>query len=96
MMGEEKVESWTKRVFTEVTTPKKIVVRDAFSDPAGKINPDMPQSTQTFEFINEGKHAKLIATATYDTDEDYEKILGFHIVEGIDETLGQLETLLNN
>jgi len=91
----ERIESWTKRVFQEITEPEKIVVEDAFSDPEGGTAQNMPQSIQTFTFTEQGNQTKLEVSAVYNTDESYEKILGMQIVEGIDETFSQLEAFLN-
>lgn len=84
-------ESWGRAVFHEIVEPERIVYTDAFSDAAGKVNEQMPQTRSTVEFAGIDGKTRLTVRATYPSPADLEQVLNMGMVDGITETMDRLD-----
>ena len=88
------VESWGIAEYIEIDPPKKIVYRDYFSDAEGTKNPDMPPSTATVEFQDEGDKTRLIMTCEFDSPEGLQEVIKMGMVEGCDSMFDDFDKYL--
>lgn len=79
-------ESWGKAAFEAVEEPTKIVYKDYFVDAEGNENNDMPVMTNTIEFIEEDGKTRVVSTGVFESEEDYDKVIGMGIEQGAAET----------
>lgn len=90
------MESWGKALYHEITVPAQIVYTDAFSDAEGNVAENMPQTLVTLDFVElEGK-TKLVNTAKYTTPEALQTVLDMGMIQGMSETLDNLDVHLEN
>jgi len=91
------MESWGKAIYKEITAPEQIVYRDYFSDAEGNQAENMPSTLVTLDFVElENGKTKLINTAKYDSPEALQTVLDMGMLEGIAQTLDNLEAHLEN
>jgi uncharacterized protein YndB with AHSA1/START domain len=87
-------EAWGLGLYSEVIPPERIVYTDAFCDAEGNINSELPTSQITMNFANEAGKTRVTMTTLYGTEADLQTVVQMGMIEGISETLGQLEALL--
>ena len=88
------MESWGKAVYKEIVEPEKIDYVDYFCNSEGTVNPDMPSTDATLEFIDEGGKTKLVSRSTYVSAEALKTVMDMGMLQGITETWDRLEELL--
>ncbi len=67
---------------------------DAFCDPEGNINPDLPRAHWNVTFTDKGEHALVETVVTYNSLADLETVIQMGMEEGMMSTLSRLDTLL--
>ncbi|MFN8380069.1 MAG: SRPBCC domain-containing protein [Anaerolineae bacterium] len=88
-------EAWGIGIYSEVDPPKKLVYADSFSDAEGHINEALPTAEVVVQFEDAGSQTRVVITTKYAREEELQAVVQMGMVEGITETLGQLEKLLN-
>ena len=88
------MESWGITTYIEIDPPKKLVYEDSFSDENGGVNKDFPTSTTTLELIEQGEKTLMRATTLYASEEDLQKVINMGMIQGVENTYGYLDTLL--
>jgi len=95
MTGPDGTKAWGKATFEEIDEPNSITYFDAFSDENGNIDESLPQAKSTITFSEtDGQTTLLTITGTYKTVDEAKKVIAMGMVEGLTDTLGQLERLL--
>lgn len=94
MVGPDGTEAWGLATYEEIDEPNKIVYRDSFSDAEGLIDPTLPQNTTTITFDETDGKTTLTLHGVFDSPEDREKVVKMGMIEGMKDTLLQLENLL--
>lgn len=84
-------ESWGKQVFHEIDRPNSISYTDYFADSEGNVNPDLPATDSTVEFIDQGATTKLVSRSKYATAEALKTVTDMGMLQGIAETWDRLE-----
>lgn len=84
-------ESWGRVEYQEIVEPERIVYTDAFSDPEGNINDQMPQTQVTLEFAAVNGKTLLTSRAEYPSADQLQVVLEMGIIEGFAETLDRLD-----
>lgn len=92
--GPDGTKAWGKAIFEEIDEPNSITYLDAFSDEDGNIDESLPQAKSTITFSETNGQTTLTITGTYKTADEAKKVIEMGIVEGLTDTLGQLERLL--
>ncbi|CAM4092902.1 SRPBCC domain-containing protein [Paenibacillus alkaliterrae] len=90
------MESWGKALYREITVPEQIVYTDWFSDAEGNIAENMPETLVTLDFVEQDGKTKLVNTAQYATAEALQTVLDMGMLQGMSETLDNLDTHLEN
>ncbi|NJB87237.1 uncharacterized protein YndB with AHSA1/START domain [Lewinella marina] len=86
---------WGRTDYTDVELHQYIRGRDGFSDEAGNLNTDLPQSDWNITFRkNSEASTTVIVEITYPSRQDLETILEMGFQEGLTTALDQLESLL--
>ena len=89
-------ESWGLGIYEEIVRPERLVYQDSFSNEDGTVNEDLPTSRTVITFDDIGGRTRLTSKTAYPTAADLETVVQMGMIEGITETLGQLETLLTS
>jgi uncharacterized protein YndB with AHSA1/START domain len=87
-------ESCGKAVFEEVDEPNKFVYKDYFLDDDGKVKEGMPVMTITMEFIEENGQTRVVSTGVFETEADYDTVMGMGVEQGAAETWDRLAEYL--
>lgn len=90
------MESWGKALYQEITSPKQIVFTDGFSDAEGNIAENMPVTLVTLDFVDVDGKTKLINTGKYASPEALQTVLDMGMIQGMSETLDNLDMHLDN
>ncbi|MFH0070798.1 SRPBCC domain-containing protein [Peribacillus sp. NPDC056705] len=90
------MESWGKSVYQKIDEPDRIVYVDYFSDAEGNISEDMPASTITMTFEDQGGQTLLISRSVYESEEAVRQVLDMGMEQGITETWDRLEEYLSS
>lgn len=90
------MEAWGKQVYKEITSPKRIVYTDYFSDAEGKTDTNLPATEGIVDFIDLGKTTKLVCRSEYFTPEALQTVMKMGMLEGISQTWDRLEERLNS
>ena len=77
-------------LYRDIVRPEQIVYADYFSDKAGNIAADMPESTITMKFKEQDGKTKFTTMAPYTSLADLEKVVEMGMEAGIEETLDRL------
>jgi uncharacterized protein YndB with AHSA1/START domain len=96
MVGPEGEEHWCREDFKSVTPMKNFVAVDAFCDPEGKVNNDLPKSVWECKFSEAGNKTKVIIEMECETLADLEKYIEMGFKEGFTMALGNLDKLLSS
>jgi uncharacterized protein YndB with AHSA1/START domain len=91
MTGPDGAESWGLAIYKEIKEPELIAYEDHFSDKDGNKNPELPATDVRTEFLEKDGKTIIRSTARYRSPEDLKKVTDMGVIEGITETLGQLE-----
>ena len=94
MTGPDGTKAWGKATFTEIDEPNSISYEDVFSDEDGNTDDSLPQSNISITFSETDGKTTLTMTGTYKTVEEAKKVVEMGMVDGLTDTLGQLERLL--
>jgi uncharacterized protein YndB with AHSA1/START domain len=80
--------------FEEVEAPRLIVVRDAFADAQGEVDPSVPTGRMTLTFESTATGSRFTAVSASPTAEALEQVLAMGQVEGMTQAIGQLDAVL--
>lgn len=94
MVGPKGEEHWALADFTSIWPKNNFKYLDAFCDPNGNINNEMPRSTWDLSFINNGNTTSVNIIIMHETLADLEKILEMGFKEGFTMALGNLDEIL--
>jgi len=94
MVGPEGEEHWCWAEFQSVSPMKNFRAVDAFCDPNGIINKDMPKSVWTCEFSEANNKTTIYIEMQCETLADLEKYIEMGFKEGFTMALGNLDELL--
>lgn len=88
-------EAWGIAIYSAIEAPKRLVYTDAFSDAEGHINEALPTAevTMTFEEVGSNR-TRVVSTTKYASEEALQAVVQMGMIEGITETMGQLDALL--
>jgi uncharacterized protein YndB with AHSA1/START domain len=89
------MESWGKGIYQDISEPETIIYTDYFSDAEGNINPNMPSTEITLEFVELGDKTILINRGEYVSAEALKTVMDMGMLQGITETWNRLEEHLN-
>jgi uncharacterized protein YndB with AHSA1/START domain len=88
-------ESWGLMFFDEIREPEFIRSRDLFSDAVRTINLELPETSSTLHFYDEGGKTRVINTSVYPDEESLKQILDMGMEQGLQETWDRLETYVS-
>ena len=94
MMGPNGEVHWALTKFEKVVPGKKYTSFDSFTDEAGNINKDMPQSYRELTLTNKGEHTLVEYKLTYTKLAELEVNMQMGFKEGMTMTLNYLDELL--
>lgn len=89
-------EACGRAVYQEVIPQERIVYEDSFADQYGNEDPQMPKMLTRLEFFENDNRTTLTARTLFDSEEDLQRIMDMHAVEGMTETYDRLEEYLNS
>lgn len=89
------MEAWGKGVYKEIVEPEKIVYTDYFSDADGNVNPAMPATEVTMNFIDMSGKTKLVSRSEYVSAEALKTVMDMGMIDGITQTWDRLAERLN-
>lgn len=87
-------EAWGIAIYSEIKPPERLVYTDAFSDAEGNLNQELPMAEVTMMFEDAGNGTRVVMTSKYPNEEALQAVVQMGMIEGITETMGQLDTLL--
>ncbi|GAB3168682.1 SRPBCC family protein [Streptomyces incanus] len=88
----EKFGGWW-RVAT-VTPPTALEFTDGFSGPDGKPNPEMPTTAVRMTLSEHEGGTRMELRSVFDTREQMEQLAEMGVVEGLGQSIGQMDDLL--
>ncbi|MES2627437.1 MAG: SRPBCC domain-containing protein [Bacteroidota bacterium] len=94
MVGPDGTEHWSVLNYGEVKQQQQFSGKDAFTDPEGKINPEMPQSEWGVTFTDESTSTLVEIRISYTDTEQLDATIEMGFKEGITMTIEQLDKLL--
>jgi len=94
MVGPEGEEHWCRADYQSVIPQKSFKGLDAFCDPNGKINNDLPKSVWECKFSEAGNKTTVIIEMECETLADLEKYIEMGFKEGFTSGLNNLDELL--
>ena len=94
MVGPEGEEHWCRADYESVIPMKSFKGLDAFCDPNGMINSELPKSTWTCTFSEAGNITKVIIEMECETLADLEKYIEMGFQQGFTMALGNLDEML--
>jgi uncharacterized protein YndB with AHSA1/START domain len=80
--------------FLEIDAPHRIVVRDAFADADGELDPTVPPGQMTLTFESTPTGSRFTALSASPTAEALEQVIAMGQVEGMRQAFGQLDAVL--
>ncbi|HYO87095.1 MAG TPA: SRPBCC domain-containing protein, partial [Candidatus Limnocylindrales bacterium] len=87
-------EAWGLGIYEEVKAPERLVYSDAFSDPEGNLNPDLPVSKVAIDFEELSGRTRVVSVSTMASEADVETLVNMGMIPGITETWDRLEEYL--
>lgn len=90
------MEAWGKALYKEISVPEQVVYTDWFSDAEGNIAENMPETLVTLDFVELDGKTKLVNTAKYISPEALQTVLDMGMLQGMSETLDNLDIHLEN
>jgi uncharacterized protein YndB with AHSA1/START domain len=94
MAGPEGEEHWCRADYESVVPMKSFKGLDAFCDPEGKVNNDLPKSVWGCKFSEAGNKTIVNVEMECETLADLEKYIEMGFKEGFTMALGNLDELL--
>jgi len=88
----EKYRGWWR--IDTVTPPTSLAFTDGFADQDGNPVEDMPVSTMRMQLSEFGGGTRMELRSTFATREQMQKLVDMGMVEGIQESIGQMDALL--
>lgn len=92
--SEDAQETWGKVTYQEVEANERLVYEDAFADLYGNIIENMPKMLIKLLFSEEENRTTLTSRTLFESDEELQKIIDMHAVEGMSESYDRLEEYL--
>lgn len=89
-------EAWGKVTYKEVAANERLVYEDAFADVNGNEIEGMPRMLITLYFSEKGNKTTLTSHTLFETDEELQRVMDMHAVEGMSESYDRLEEYLND
>ena len=86
-------DSWALATYSEVSPIDRLVYSDAFSNESGTVNPDLPVSTTTIEFADQGDRTVVTMQTDYASADDLRKVLEMGVVDGCESQFTRLDEL---
>ncbi|APX88440.1 ATPase [Brevirhabdus pacifica] len=94
MVDPEGNEHWSRFDYETITPKDGYQARDAFSDPDGGINRDLPASTWDVTFEDASQRTLVQTVLTYETPEALQQVIDMGMQQGMEATLSGLDKLL--
>ena len=88
-------EAWGKAIYKEVEADRCLVYEDAFADHIGNEIAGMPKMLVALEFLDSDNGTKLLSRTQFASEEELQKIIDMHAVEGMSESYDRLEEYLH-
>jgi uncharacterized protein YndB with AHSA1/START domain len=88
----EKYHGWWR--VTAVNPPTSLEFNDGFADPDGNPVPDMPVSTVRMQLAPRAGGTRMELRSAFEDREQMEKVLAMGVLEGMQESIGQMDALL--
>jgi uncharacterized protein YndB with AHSA1/START domain len=82
--------------FEEVDAPRQLVVRDAFADAQGEIDPSIPTGRMTVAFESTAEGSRVTVISASPTAEALEQVIAMGQIEGMTQSFGQLDRVLED
>lgn len=82
--------------FLAVEPGRSFEVTDGFADENGTPNPEMPLMRMILTFEETPQGARLTTTTSFNSVEDYQRLLEMGMEEGLTSALGQLDAVLED
>jgi uncharacterized protein YndB with AHSA1/START domain len=79
---------------TAVNPPTSLEFNDGFADPDGNPVPDMPVSTVRMQLAPRAGGTRMELRSAFEDREQMEKVLAMGVLEGMQESIGQMDALL--
>jgi uncharacterized protein YndB with AHSA1/START domain len=89
--GDEHYGCWE---WTHIDAPASFDIIDWFADETGAPNTDLPATRATFAFEATATGSRLVTTSRFDSLEQLEQLLGMGVLEGTNEAMSQIDTVL--
>ena len=93
MVGPDNSEHWAKLDYKTISPQKQFSGQDAFSDPNGNVNKELPRSMWTNVFKPNNDSTIVNIEISYDKLDDLEKILEMGMREGFTAAMENLDEL---
>jgi uncharacterized protein YndB with AHSA1/START domain len=74
-----------------VSAPTRLTYDDAWSNPEGTANENMPVTPVEIDFIEAGGKTRIISVSRFDSVETLEQVKDMGLVEGLTETWDRLD-----
>lgn len=93
--SEDGQEAWGKVTYSEVVARERLIYEDVFADQYGNEIEGMPKMHIHLHFSEDGSRTTLKSHTLFESDEELQKTLDMHAVEGMSESYDRLEEYLN-
>lgn len=87
-------EAWGKVTYLEVEENERLVYEDAFADLHGNEIEGMPKMLIKLSFSGDGNRTTLTSRTLFESEEELQRIMDMHAVEGMSESYDRLEEFL--
>ncbi|WP_203334505.1 SRPBCC domain-containing protein [Planococcus beigongshangi] len=87
-------EAWGKVTYFEVEENERLVYEDAFADLYGNEIEGMPKMLIKLYFSENGNRTILTSRTLFESEEELQRIMDMHAVEGMSESYDRLEEFL--
>lgn len=96
MVGPDGTEHWCIAEYKTVDQQKSYSLLDAFTDPQGNINTEMPRSFWTVSFTDKKDHTIVDIVIKHERLEDLEKLIEMGFKEGFTMGMENLDEVLES
>ncbi len=94
MIDSNGTEYWGRMDYVKINPKDNYSGLDAFCDANGNLNPQLPRADWQVAFSELDQHALVESVVTYQSLQDLEAVINMGLKEGMESTLGRLDTLL--
>lgn len=94
MVDPDGSEHWVRFDYEEIDPTDGFRAQDAFSDPDGGINRDLPVSTWEVSFEDRSPRTLVQIVSTYESPDALKQVMDMGMKEGLEATLAGLDRLL--